>query len=74
MKILISLAALACGGWLLYLGYERQQSLAGKADSSLSRLGQKIDGGDHTPTHVKYFIAGAVLVAGGTIGLGVVRK
>jgi Protein of unknown function (DUF3185) len=74
MKTLLSLAAVIGGLWLVYLGYERQQSLAGKADSSLSKLGQSVDGGEHTPTHVKYYIAGAVLLAGGAIGIGVVRK
>jgi hypothetical protein len=74
MKTFLCLVAILGGGWLLYLGYERQQSLAGKADSSLAKLGQSIDGADHMPTHAKYFIAGAVLLAGGAIGLGVVRK
>jgi hypothetical protein len=74
MKSILSLLAVIGGLWLLYLGHERQQSLAGKADSSLSKLGQSVDGGDHTPTHVKYYFAGAVLLAGGAIGIGIVRK
>jgi Protein of unknown function (DUF3185) len=69
MRFVLSLAAMVCGVWLVYLGYERQLSLAGKADRTLSRLGTAIDGGDHTPTHTKYFIAGAVLFAAGAIGL-----
>src|ERR1700691_1321450 len=51
MSKVLSVLALAGGIWLLYLGYERQISIAGKADRTLSRLGTAIDGGDHTPTH-----------------------
>jgi len=71
---LLSILALIGGIWLVYMGYERQQSLAGKTENTLSTLGQKIDGGDHTTTFMKYYAAGAVLVAGGAFGLGVVRK
>jgi hypothetical protein len=74
MGKLIPLIALVGGVWLLYMGYERQQSLAGKTEDTLSRLGQKIDGGDHATTYVKYYAAGAVLVLGGAFGLGLVRK
>ena len=74
MRAILSLAALIGGIWLVYLGYERQQSLAGKADNTLSRIGQKIDGGDHTPIHMKYYVAGAVLVLGGAVGLGLVKR
>jgi threonine/homoserine/homoserine lactone efflux protein len=74
MRAILSLVALIGGIWLVYLGYERQQSLAGKADNTLSKIGQKMDGGDHTPTHMKYFVAGAVLVLGGVVGLGLVKR
>ena len=74
MGRLLSVVALLAGLWLVYLGHERQNSLAGLADDSLSRLGQKIDGGDHTPAHFKYYAAGAVLVVGGAFGLGLVKK
>ena len=74
VKNLVSLMAIIGGLWLLYAGYQREQSLAGKADGSLSRLGQRIDGQGHVPTHVKYFVAGSLLVAGGAIGLGAIRK
>ena len=74
MSKILSAAALVAGICLIYMGYERQNSLAGKADDSLSRLGRKIDGADHTPTHVKYYVGGAVLLVGGAIGLGLVKK
>jgi hypothetical protein len=74
MRTFLSFAALVVGLWLIYLGYERQLSLAGKTDRAFSRLGTAIDGGDHTPTHMKYYIAGTVLAIGGVFGLGIVRK
>jgi hypothetical protein len=74
MKTLISLAALICGFWLIYLGYERQQSLAGKADASFSKLGEKIDGNPHPPTHMIYYASGIVLALGGALGLGIVKR
>ncbi len=74
MSKVLSLVALVVGACLIYLGYERQLSLAGKADRTLSRLGTAIDGGDHTPTHVKYYVAGGVLAIGGAIGLGIIRR
>ena len=74
MRAILSLMALVGGIWLLYMGYERQGSLAGKADNTISKIGQKIDGADHTPAHMKYYVAGAVLVLGGVVGLGLVKR
>jgi ABC-type Na+ efflux pump permease subunit len=74
MTKLLSAVALAAGIWLIYLGYERQQSLEGKAASTFQTIGQKIDGADHTPMHTQYYVAGAVLFIVGVFGLGIVRK
>jgi hypothetical protein len=74
MTKFLSLLALLGGLLLIYLGYERQLSLAGRADRTFSRLGTAIDGGDHTPTHVRYYVAGAVLTLGGAFGLGIIKK
>ena len=74
MLKLLSLVALVGGLWLIYLGYERQQSLAGKAADSLSRIGRTIDGGDHPTTQTEYYVCGALLLVGGAFGLGIIRK
>jgi hypothetical protein len=74
MSKLVSLLALIAGLGLIYLGYERQQSLAGRADRTFSRIGTAIDGSDHTATHVKYYLAGAVLALGGAFGLGIIKR
>jgi threonine/homoserine/homoserine lactone efflux protein len=74
MSKLLSLLALLGGLWLLYLGYERQQSFAGSADQTLSKVGQKLDGGDHLTDATKFYLAGAVLTVGGIFGLGILRR
>ncbi|HXN35610.1 MAG TPA: hypothetical protein VN877_05530 [Opitutaceae bacterium] len=74
MRTFLFGAALGTGICLLYMGHVRQQSLAGRTDSTLSTLGQKIDGADHTPTHVKYYAAGAVLTVVGAFGLGIIKR
>jgi hypothetical protein len=74
MRPTLSFMVLIAGLWLVYLGYQRQQSLEGKAADTFARIGQKLDGGDHMPTHMTYYIAGAVLAVGGAVGLGLVKK
>jgi hypothetical protein len=74
MSKVISLLALVAGIWLIYMGYERQQSLAGSTDNALSNIGQRIDGSAHLTTQLKYYIAGTVLTIGGVFGLGIVKK
>lgn len=69
MKMIIALVAIAIGGWLLYAGYQRQDSLAGKAESSVSDLGRELDGKTRIPDHVWYYIGGGVLIVAGFAGL-----
>ena len=74
MRKMIALVALAAGVWLLYMGYERQESLAGKADKAVTTVGNKIDGGTRMSTEAQYYAAGAILTVGGVIGLGIIRR
>jgi hypothetical protein len=74
MRVLLSVAALAAGLWLLCLGYQRQQSLEGKAAQSLSRVGRSIDGGTHLTDAARYYIAGGILAAAGALGSGLIRR
>ncbi|HZZ19772.1 MAG TPA: DUF3185 family protein [Opitutaceae bacterium] len=74
MKKLIALVAAAAGVWLLYMGYQRQESLAGKADKTVTTIGNKIDGGTRISTEAQYYAAGAVLTIGGVVGLGIIRR
>jgi hypothetical protein len=70
----LSVAALAGGLWLLYLGYERQESIAGSAENTVARLGQKVDGNTHLTESNEYYVAGAILAVAGALGLGIFRK
>jgi hypothetical protein len=74
MRPILSIIALVGGIWLIYIGYERQESLAGKADDTFSKLGQKVDGSGHVTTHMKYYVAGTLLAVGGAVGLGLVKR
>jgi hypothetical protein len=74
MVKLASLLALAAGIALFYVGYERDQSLAGRTDKALSSLGQSIDGTPRATTQMRYYAGGVALVVAGAIGLGLVRK
>ena len=72
MRAILSHVALVGGILLIYMGYQRQQSLEGKADNT--KIGQKIDGGEHPTTQMKYHVAGALLAIGGAVGLGLVKR
>ena len=74
MGRLLCAVAIAAGLWLAYLGYERQQSVAGRADSVVARVGQSINGSASPALHVRYYAGAAILIAGGALGLGLVRK
>jgi hypothetical protein len=74
MRKLIALAAVAAGICLLYLGYQRQESFAGKADKTFTTIGNKFDGGPRVTTEAEYYAAGAVLTVGGVVGLGIIRR
>jgi Protein of unknown function (DUF3185) len=74
MRTLLSVLAIIAGVWLLHMGYVRQQSLAGKTDNTISKIGQSIDGEDHPTTQGRYYVAGAILLLGGLVGLGTGKK
>jgi hypothetical protein len=74
MRTVLSLVAIVAGIWLFHMGYVRQQSLAGKTDNTLSKIGQSIDGADHPTTQTRFYVGGAILLLGGVIGLGIKKK
>ena len=74
MRTLSAFAALAAGVYLIYLGYQRQESFAGKADKTFTTIGNKFDGGPRVTTEAEYYAAGAVLTIGGVVGLGIIRR
>lgn len=74
MRKLTAFVALAIGVYLIYMGYQRQESFAGKADKTFTSIGDKFDGGPRVTTQTEYYAAGAVLTIGGVVGLGIIRR
>lgn len=60
------------GGWLVYTGHRRAESLAGKTQTGLVQLKNEIDGKTRVADHYWYYAGGAILILGG--GWLVVRK
>lgn len=66
LQLLLALAAILAGLWLLYAGYGRGVSLAGKTETGLTYLKTGIDGKTRVLTHHGYYAAGFVLLIGST--------
>jgi hypothetical protein len=64
LQLLIALAALGAGLWLLYGGYEREVSLAGKTEMGMVYLKTGIDGKTRVLTHHWHYGGGALLIIG----------
>ncbi|HEY5550994.1 MAG TPA: DUF3185 family protein [Opitutaceae bacterium] len=72
MKKILGIVLVLVGGWLVYTGYHRAESIAGKTESGLVDLKNEIDGKTRVADHVWYYVGGAVLIIGG--GWLVIRK
>jgi hypothetical protein len=68
MNKIIGIILILVGGFLIYKGATRQDSLAGGLDKAGSEIANKVDGGSRIPEHYYYFIGGGILAA---IGIGV---
>jgi hypothetical protein len=66
LHLLIALAAFVGGLWLLYAGYGRGLSLAGKAETGLSYVETGFDGKARVPTHRWMYAGGLALLFGST--------
>jgi hypothetical protein len=64
LQLVLALAALGAGLWLVYGGYEREVSLAGKTETGLVYLKTGIDGKTRVLTHHWHYGAGLILVIG----------
>jgi len=65
MNKIIGLILIIVGGFLIYKGVNRQDSLTGKADSAGTSVANSVDGGTRTPTHTVWIIGGAVVAVAG---------
>ncbi len=66
LQLLLALAALFGGMWLLYAGYGRGLSLAGKTETGLGYMKTGLDGRTRVPTHRWYYAGGLALIIGST--------
>ena len=66
LQLLLALAALFTGLWLLYAGYGRGVSLAGKTETGFAQLRTGVDGQTRVPTHHQFYAGGLALIIGST--------
>ena len=67
MSRIIGIILIVVGGFLIYKGVSRKDSLAGEASETTARIANKIDGGGRVPEHYYYLIGGGILAA---VGIG----
>ena len=67
MNKVIGIILILVGGFLIYKGVERKDSLVGGAAQVSSDVANKVDGGARIPEHYYYIIGGVVVAA---VGLG----
>lgn len=66
LHLFIALAAFVGGLWLLYAGYGRGLSLAGKTEIGMSYMKTGFDGKARVPTHRWMYAGGLALILGST--------
>ena len=64
LHLLVALAAFLGGVWLLYAGYGRGVSLAGRTETGVAQLKTGFDGKTRIPTHHWQYAGGIALVIG----------
>ncbi|MET0262974.1 MAG: DUF3185 family protein [Rariglobus sp.] len=67
MSRIIGIILIVVGGFLIYKGVVRKDSLAGEAAETGTKIANKIDGGARVPEHYYYLIGGGILAA---VGIG----
>jgi hypothetical protein len=67
MSKIIGIILIVVGGFLIYKGAVRKDSLVGGLDEAGTSVANKVDGGGRVPEHYYYLIGGGILVA---VGIG----
>jgi hypothetical protein len=65
MKYLIAFILIAVGGYLIYLGYRRAESVAGIAERTGKDIANAFDGKTRQPGHLYYYAGGGALILAG---------
>lgn len=69
MRKIIGIILILVGGFLIYKGVVREDSLAGGLEETGNQVANKIDGGSRIADHYYYLIGGGILAA---VGIGTV--
>lgn len=67
MKTIIGLVLIIAGIALFIQGWNRKDSLAGRAAEATTSVANSVDGGMRTPRHVGFMVGGGVLVLAGVV-------
>lgn len=67
MNKIIGIVLIVIGGFLIYKGVSRQDSLVGKVNSAGDSIANSVDGGTRTPTHTVWIVGGSVLAVVGLV-------
>lgn len=65
MKYVIAVLLVAIGGYLVYLGNRRADSVAGIAEKAGKDIANAFDGKARQGEHVYYYVGGGVLIVAG---------
>lgn len=74
MKLIIALVLIAAGGWLVYSGYQMQESASGALDSFSNKVASSVDGKARVSQHVWYYVGGGACALAGLGVLVALRK
>ena len=67
MSRIIGIILIVVGGFLIYKGATRKDSVAGELAETGTSIANKVDGGARIPEHYYYLIGGGILAA---VGIG----
>lgn len=74
MKTIIAVVLIAIGGWLIYSGYQIQESASGSWNSLTNKVATSVDGKTRVANHIWYYVGGGVLVLAGLGTVVAARK
>lgn len=61
MKLIMAIALMVVGGWLIYIGYQQQESVGGSVESFANKVASKVDGKSRAAQYTWYYVGGGAL-------------
>ena len=65
MKTILALILIGLGGWVIWQGHRRSESVEGVVDKVGAEISNAWDGKSRQPEHVWYYVGGGVLALAG---------